>query len=269
MSLESSPDDNRDQLLETIGFLKEDLDSAIKLNRTLKISAIISMIACMIVCLSSSFFYIALNKSQDFDASLPHTSLMWIGMDTLLFDGPITENAYQNLEASLSTAIGHQVRQIGINSPGGDEHAAEKIASLLNMRGIELSIWPHGICGSSCVPLLLHTRKHQSLDDGEIIFHQGFVYRSDIVHGLLSSIGLASDTAPVLMDPWVAQFGTALPVYFHSCTLANPLRSSIGIAMSWKEIQAVLGGHPLKSCDEALKAYECKRSDAPPFCSTH
>ncbi|KAA8383957.1 hypothetical protein FKW31_13640 [Acetobacter sp. DmW_136] len=111
----------------------------------------------------------AINKSNTFGQKLPPTSLMWIGMGSLIFDGSITENAYENLDASLNTELGHNVTSLAINSPDGDENAAEKIVILLNKRGIEISILPKRSCGLACVPLFLHTHKHTSLDDGQVI----------------------------------------------------------------------------------------------------
>ncbi|MCP1196755.1 hypothetical protein NKW84_12945 [Acetobacter senegalensis] len=215
---------------------------------------------------STFTFAKAMYKSDSFIQKLPSTSLMWIGMGNLIFDGPITENAYKNLDASLNTELGHKVTSLAINSPGGDELAAEKIATLLNQRGIEISILPDGSCGSACVPLFIHTHKHSSLDNGQIIFHQGFIYRSDPFHGILAMVGLSSDTGPVYMDKWAAEFGAPLLAYLRSCTLADPLRSPIGIAMTWQEIQDVLRGHAQRACDVAMVDYECKRLDAPSFC---
>ncbi|KXV51643.1 hypothetical protein [Acetobacter tropicalis] len=231
------------------------------------LSLVVSTFIIVFVCFSSFALFEAESKSNEFDHKLPATSLMWLGMGSLIFDGPITESAYKNLDASLNTGLGHKVTTLAINSPGGDGHAAEKIATLLNQRGIEITIFAEGSCGSACVPLFIHTHKHSSLDNGLIIFHQGFIYRSDALHGILAMAGLSSDKGPVYMDKWAGELGTPLLAYLRSCTLANPLRSPIGIAMTWQEIQDVLQGHAQRSCDAAMVDYECKRADAPSFCN--
>lgn len=241
-----------------------------KLMRDIRCYVLLIIILTLIVvftAISSFVLFKAETKSNIFDQKLPPTSLMWIGMGNLIFNGPITENAYKNLDASLNTELGHKVTTLAINSPGGDGHAAEKIATLLNKRGIEITIFPQGSCGSACVPLFIHTHKHSSLDNGLIIFHQGFIYRSDALHGILAMAGLSSDKGPVYMDKWAGELGTPLLAYLRSCTLANPLRSPIGIAMTWQEIQDILQGHAQRSCDAAMVDYECKRADAPSFCN--
>lgn len=240
-----------------------------KLMRDIRCYVLLLIILTLIVGftgIAALVHFKAETKSNNFDQKLPPTSLMWIGMGNLIFNGPITENAYKNLEASLNTELGHKVTSLAINSPGGDGLAAEKIATLLNQREIEISILPDGSCASACVPLFIHTHKHSSLDNGQIIFHQGFIYRSDPFHGILAMVGLSSDTGPVYMDKWAAEFGAPLLAYLRSCTLADPLRSPIGIAMTWQEIQDVLRGHAQRACDVALVDYECRRLDAPSFC---
>ncbi|MFP2873509.1 hypothetical protein ACLEIY_14940 [Acetobacter tropicalis] len=258
--------ETENDMLQTI---REQRNLIRKLMRDIRcyvLALIILIIFSVFTNISSFVAFKAMNQSNNFNQKLPPTSLMWIGMGSLIFNGPITENAYENLEASLNTELGHKVTSLAINSPGGDELAAEKIATLLNQRGIEISILPDGSCGSACVPLFIHTHKHSSLDNGQIIFHQGFIYRSDPFHGILAMVGLSSDTGPVYMDKWAAEFGAPLLAYLRSCTLADPLRSPIGIAMTWQEIQDVLRGHAQRACDVAMVDYECKRLDAPSFC---
>lgn len=207
------------------------------------------------------------NDYIDYSSAMPSTSVAWVNDSTLSFDGPITGAAYHKLDAALSTPRTQPATTLVINSPGGDAETAEKIASLLNTHNLKIEVAPNGLCASACVPLFLHTTSHVNRENAAFIFHQGLSFRMDPYHGFIKTLGLGSNTAPVLMDPWVKEWGPPLFEFLSSCTDINPLRSEIGISLTWSEIQAILKGHPQRSCDAALRAYQCTDNEsAPPFC---